>query len=397
MILENSNKKKKSKWWVRVWVALILLPLWMWLAWFITPKRKLVVAIVDKTSFANKGQEHRSLIWILNHDRFSLTKHELYHVSRDYYGFFPMKAERFRIEGLERFSGDQLKQLSSDCDLTYYTDTYGVYGNEWYLNRTAIPKPALLYGGMSQQDVDFLSYMKGRRKLIIAEFNDIAPPTQADIRDQFESLFGIRWTGWTGRYFVSFDTAKNKKLPHWLVQNYIKQHSGKWPFHKSGIAFVSLNDEVVVLEDSTDLSNPIPHILTFIYGQKKWGLPKKIKYNNWFDIIDITDTSNHAISAYDISANKEGMQQLNKYNIPARFPAVIMHDNNSYPFYYFCGDFSNNPVEIATSYFKGISFFRWLMYNTDNPEERKSFFWNFYKPLVSHILNDYYHRIHSSE
>lgn len=341
-----------------------------------------------------RGQEHISLTWILKHQRFTLKNHKLYNGSHDYFGFFPLHNEKYRLKGLERFSSDQLEQLSHDCDLAYYTDTYGVYYNEWYAHKKVAERSQLIYGGMSAQDIEFLKLMKAKRKLVIAEFNDMASPTPAIIRGQFEALFGIHWTGWTGRYFDSFDTAVNKELPYWLVHNYRTQHDGHWPFHKNGIAFVSLNDEVVVLEDSTHLKDPMPHILSFAYGRKQLHLPARIKYDYWFDVMTITDTSNHALSAYDIAVNANGMKELNKYNIPNRFPAVIMHDGNSYPFYYFCGDFCDNPIGMFTSYFKGISFFKWLMYNKDNPEERKSFFWEFYKPMVTAILNNYYKKLH---
>lgn len=387
------SKKRKNLW---KWIALIimLLPLWMWLAWRFTPKRNLVIAIVDKTSMTPHGQEHLSLSWILNHERFTLTRGRLYSVSRDYFGFFPQQNEKYRIKGLERFSSDQLEQLSRDCDLAYYTDTYGVYYNEWHADKNAEGRSQLIYGGMSAQDIEFLRLMKTKKKLVIAEFNDVASPTPAIVRGQFEALFGIHWTGWTGRYFDSFDTSVNKELPQWLVHNYMAQHDGHWPFHKNGVAFVSLNDEVIVLEDSTHLLDPMPHILSFVYGQNQLHLPGKIKYNDWFDVMTITDTSNHAISAYDISVNANGMKELNKYNLPNRFPAVIMHGGNSYPFYYFCGNFTDNPIGMFTSYFKGISFFKWTLYNKDNPNERKSFFWEFYKPLVTTILNNYYKKLH---
>lgn len=379
---------RKKKFLQLIIPALILFPVVMLLGWYFTPKKKLVVAIVDKTVLTRDCQEHISLSWILNHNRFTKTPTKSYRNSNDYFGFFPKDNEKFRLKGLERFSSDQLKQLSNDADVAYFTDTYGIYRNEWYSQQPNTERSNLIYGGMSAQDVEFLQDMKDRHKLIITEFNTIGSPTNADNRNKFEKMFGMHWTGWTARYFDSFDTAKNKELPHWLVGNYKKQHGQKWPFHKAGLAFVSNDDQIVVLEDSTHLTDPVPHIISFAYGQKVLSLPEKMKYPFWFDIITPSLALNHAISRFDISLNAAGAAELKKYNIPTTFPAIIMHKDKDYQFYYFSGDFCDNPIGMGTSYLKGISLFRWLFYNSDDPAERKSFFWTFYRPMMTHILTE---------
>ena len=368
--------------------ALILFPLLMWTAWFFTPKTKLVVAIVDKTVLDQEGQEHISLTWVLNNNRFTKTPTERYHISSDYYGFFPKGNKKFRLKGLERFSADQLKQLSNDADAVYFADTYGIYKNEWYTQQGNNERSGILYGGLSAQDVDLLQNMKAKHKLIITEFNTIGSPTNADNRNKFEKLFGMHWTGWTARYFDSFDTTINKDLPKWLIKNYKTQHAQKWPFHKAGLAFVNNDDQVVVLEDSTHMTDPIPHIITFGYGQKNLSLPERMKYPFWFDVISPNLSVNHAISRFDLSLNAQGLAELKKYNIPSTFPAIIMHKDKDYQFYYFSGDFCDNPIGMGTSYFKGIGFFKWMLYDTDDPTERKSFFWTFYRPMMTRILEE---------
>jgi hypothetical protein len=360
----------------------------MWLGWFFTPKKKLVVAIVDKTVLNTDAQEHTSLWWILNHNRFTKTATQSYKNSRDYFGFFPKDDEKFKLKGLERFSSEQLKQLSNDADLAYFTDTYGIYRNEWYSKKQNTERSNLIYGGMSAQDIEFLQDMKDKHKLIITEFNTIGSPTNADNRNKFEKMFGMHWTGWTARYFDTFDTLRNKELPRWLINNYKKQHEQKWPFHKAGLAFVSNDDQIVILEDSTHLKDPVPHIISFGYGQKTLGLPERMKYPFWFDIITPSLSINHAISRFDISLNVAGTAELKKYNIPTTFPAIIMHKDKDYQFYYFSGDFCDNPIGMGTSYFKGINMFRWMFYNSDDPDERKSFFWTFYRPMITTILKE---------
>lgn len=365
--------------------AILLLPFWMWLAWLLTPKKQLVIAIVDKTEISRAGQEHVSLTWILNHERYTKTPTQSYKVGDDYFGFFPQKDEKFRVKGLERFTEQQLEQLSQDCDATYFTDTYGVYNNEWFSGKYSTERSGILYGGMSRQDIRFLQKMKEKKKLILTEFNTIGSPTDSTIRQEFEQLFGLQWSGWIGRYFASFDTSVNKELPHWLINNYKAQHGGQWPFSKSGIALVSNRDEVEILEDGRDLTQPLPQIITTEAARKEYDLPRQIRYSFWFDVMRIDTSINEAIASFELDVNDTGRQLLARYGLSPRFPAVIRHAAADYRFYYFCADFCDNPVNLTTSYFKGISAFRSFFYN-DDPSERGSFFWNYYRPLVTKIL-----------
>lgn len=374
-------------------LAIVLLPLWMWLAWLLTPKKKMIAAIIDKTVMTQDGQEHVSFTWILNHERYTKSKTKLYKTSDDYYGFFPLEKENFRLKGLERFSPDMLEKLSNDADLVYFTDTYGIYRNEWYVKKNVAERSGIVYGGMSEQDIALLQNMKAKHKLIITEFNTIGSPTSPEIRSAFENLFGLKWSGWTGRYFTSLDTTINTELPRWLINNYKRQNSGQWPFHNPGLAFVNNADYVVVIEEKTQLTDAMPYIESSNYGQEKFGLPHRIKYPFWFDIMQPDTLVNKIIAEFVITPNAAGEAELKKNNIPVHFPAVSMHNGTDYPFYYFSGDFCDNPVKMITSYFKGIRFFKSFFYNSSNPGERASFFWNFYQPMMTTIVNDYYRQL----
>jgi hypothetical protein len=367
--------------------AIIGLPILMLLCWWLTPRQKLVIAIVDKTVLDQNGQEHISLNWILNHYKYTKNNSEGYQIARDYYGFFPKDDEQFRIKGLERFSASQINKLSDDADLAYFTDTYGIYNKDWYQQKNNERSSGILYGGLSNRDLEFLKLMKAKKKLIITEFNTIGSPTAPEIRNQFEALFGMKWSGWTARYFNSLDTTINKELPVWMVKNYKAANSNKWSFKKAGIVFVSDNDQVVVLEDSTHLSNPMPYIVSTTGAQADLGLPDKIKYPFWFDVIIPNEVVNKIDAKFSLSLKQNGIAELKKFGIPASFPAVLKQNATQPKFYYFSGDFCDNPISLTSSYFKGISFFKFLLYDTQDPMERKSFFWNFYKPLITNILN----------
>lgn len=373
-----------------LYFAIFGLPLWMLLGWYLTPKRKLVVAIVDKTVLNTEGQEHISLTWVLNQEKFSKNNSELYKRERDYYGFFPLDNEKYRLKGLERFSDAQLEQLSNDIDLMYVTDAYGIFRNEWYRQGDAKERSGTVYGGLSEEDFTLLKKMKQKKKLIITEFNCLASPTTETIRNDYENTFGVHWTGWIGRYFDSFDTLINKEIPKWLVANYKKQHNNTWPFKKSGVAMIRSDDRVIILEKDTHLDNDLPHIYSTEEGTGHYGLPKKMKYSFWFDVIEADTTRNHIMASYELDVNDKGREILLKYGLSPNFPAITVHNGSDYKFYYFSGDFSDNPVELTSSYFKQVKYFKWFMYNARDPQERKSFFWKLYRPLVSTILNDHY-------
>ena len=369
---------------------IIALPLIMWLAWFLTPNTTLVLAIVDKTVLTKKGQEHISLNWVLNHEKYTKTSEKSYDVSHDYFGFFPEKEQKFKLKGLERFSNSKLNQLSNDADLVYFTDTYGIYNNEWYEDGDINERSGILYGGLSDKDLQLLKLMKEKNKLIITEFNTIGSPTEKGNRKDFEELFKLKWTGWTARFFDNLDVRENKEIPAWLVRNYKKAHKGDWPFKKSGVAFVNDRDDVVILEQDTHLNEAMPYILTNEQFQQEYSLPASIKYPFWFDIMIPNKRINETVSEFNLDMTPEGIAELKKNNIPVKFPAVTRHLKEDYKFFYFSGDFADNPVPLESSYFKWIGIFKNFFYDQRNVMERGSFFWNFYKPLLTNILKDYH-------
>lgn len=380
----------KKKQVIIVSVAILSIPFWMWLSWFISSKKKLVAIIIDKTVEKRIVEQHTSFTWVLNNDRFSKTKTSLYNNSRDYFGFFPLQNEKFRIKGLERFSSDMLEKLSNDADMVYFTDTYGVYKNDWYQNNKE--EHGLLYGGMSDEDIQLLRLMKLKHKLIISEFNTIGSPTSEKERQDFENLFGLKWTGWIGCYFTSLDPSVNVDLPQWIVTKFKNEHKQQWPFHNAGIVFINTSEKLVVLEEGKELTDALPVIETNASNQKRFDLPAESRYPFWFDVIQYDSSLNHAVSEFKIKANGEGQNILNKNNIPLSFPAILMHKKKDYQFYYFSGNFCDNPVSMSSSFFKGISFFKRIFY-TNEDGDRGSFFWNFYLPLMSHITNNYFNSV----
>lgn len=229
---------------------------------------------------------------------------------------------------------------------------------------------------------------KKQEKLLIAEFNTFASPTTKSIRLRAEDLLDLKWTGWIGRYFSSLD-SNNKDLPRWVYRNYQVQHKTKWTFKKSGIVFVHENEDVVVLEYPISLNKELPTIVTNNVNRNKYNLPEKINYPFWFDIM-LIKRNNKAISVYELSTNTYGDSILKSHGIPKRFPAAIECGEKEGLCFYFAGDFADNPIKENLIKFRGIEFFKPFLYSPGDKVARGDFFWNYYDPIMSKILKDYY-------
>ncbi len=399
----NKNKRK-SRFFLRFFFILILLliislPFILRLLWHITETRELNIFILDKTVINQQYQEHISFNWVLKNEKYVKPDGEFYLPGKDYFGFFPDGDGGYSFKDLEKKDSTDLYRLAENYDMAYYTDLYGVYYAEWISEYphlapeeelTPGERSRLIYGGMTQNDLDFLKLMKEQNKLIINEFNIIASPTSHNIRKQYEEEFNISWTGWVGRYFEDLDTVTNKELPPWLVNNYIRDNNNDWPFSKSGIALVSNDGKVVILEDQTHLNHEVPVIVTSDYYADHYNVAKQVKYPFWFDIC-VSGDENEVVSYYEIDVNSVGDSIVSQWNIPEKFPAVIRH-KDAYTYYYFAGDFADNPISLNTVKFKHVHNFSFLFY-TSEIIERDSFFWRFYRPILIKILDEYYNNL----
>jgi len=372
---------------------LLLTPLWSFLIWLIKPVKPIDILIIDKTVLFNTGPEHRSFNWILTHHKYSKPDRKLYKVKSDYLGFFPIeRGVAWYKTDLDSFSNQKLDSLADALDMIYMTDMYGIYANEWYLDTILWKERSQrIYGGMSENDLYLLKRLKSQQKLLLTEFNYYHHPTPYYIRKQAGDLINIKWTGWIGRYFDPLIPGVNEELPMWVVNNYLKQHGGEWPFSKAGIVFAREDDWIEILEDSTHLNVKIPYIYTGKYGQKKYRMIKKVHYPFWFDISLPLNDSNLVVSTFRVEPNLKGDSILRRFNIPSEFPAV-MESTGPSPYYYFGADFSDNPIMMRSAYFAGSGWFDFFFYD-DNLLKRTKFFYELYRPLLRKIMRDYYREL----
>ncbi len=372
-----------------IFYLIILTPLILWIFWLLTPKKEISILIYDKTVLKKEGVEHRGFNWILKNFRYVKNDRNFYNISEDYLGFFPLENEKFYVKDLSNYNENDIEKLSQKYDMTYFTDMYGIYREEWSRQTEYTEHSPKIYGGMDYNDYLFLKKMKEKQKLIISEFNFIHNPTPYNIRRNVEDLFGFRWTGWTARYFDSFDTIKNEELPKWVIRLYRQQHNNTWPFTKDGIVFVHENSTICILENETDLKYPVPIIKTNDYGTNKYNIPEEINYPFWIDITFSNNDINKTISTYNIYPNNRGDSILRRYNIPIVFPAFFEHEGD-YRFYYFAGDFVDSDIKFGFVYFKWADKFQKYFYSESKLNARVYFNWNYYVPIVKKVMNDYY-------
>lgn len=333
--------------------------------------------------------KHRSINWILDYEKYTKSDGSFYDINKDYFGFFPQEDEKYVIGDFEKLNEPEVDSISRTYDLAYFADTYGVLGNEWYRHRDINETSESIYGGLSEKDLLLMKKMKSRNKPVIAEFNTIGYPTPTDVRKQFQKLWDIEWSGWMARYIASLDTINNPDLPKWIVRAYKKDHGGIWNFHKEGMLFINESGKVLVMEKGRELNDAIPKIYTDKKYQDQYGVPAVMIYPYWIDIMVNKNDSNQIISKYILGANEAGEALLSANGIPKIFPAVI-HRGVDYQFYYFCGDFADNPTKFRFAKLSGITGLKFLMYNAVDVTDRNRFFWEFYLPMMQTILKKSY-------
>ncbi|MDX2445002.1 MAG: hypothetical protein QNK30_14500 [Bacteroidales bacterium] len=369
-----------------VLVLFLIIPAYSLFKWVIQPKVPLQIMILNKTVPSLERNKHRSFHWVLNHEKYVKQDEKPYSFVNDYFGFVPLKPFRNRQYEIRRISLDEIIVMAESFDAAYYIDTYGVYFNDWYKGLNKDRRSRMIYGGLNNNDYLFMKEMKVRNKLIVAEYNLMGYPTADLERTKVEELLDISWSGWTGKYFESLDTEVNPDFPEWILSLYEKQYGIPWEFHNSGIVLVNYEDQVVVLEHKTHLNFEVPYIYTKKAEREKFGVPYQVNYTNWFDIV--SPGKNKVTSTYRIHTNSIGDSLLSRFFIPHEFPAVIESSTNS-PFYYFCGDFSDNKVRPFSAYCKNIENMPSRILYSEEASDHRKFFWKFYRPMLTNIMNSY--------
>jgi hypothetical protein len=226
--------------------------------------------------------------------------------------------------------------------------------------------------------------MKDRNKLVICEYNCFDYPTADYESYRIQERLGIKWSGWTGKYYSSLDTT-GKDFPIWMTAMYRRQFKKPWTFKNPGI--VLLKDKaIMVLEEGTLLKSSLPHIITDSANCAKYKIPSSVAFDHSFDIIDPME--NNVISKFKIETTALGDSLLSEFGLTNQFPAVTQEPKQMRT-YYFSGDFTNTDIPVWTSRFVGVEKLKFFLYSS-KPDDTRRFFWLYYKPLIGGIFNNYY-------
>jgi hypothetical protein len=365
--------------------VIIALPVINLIRWSLQTKKPLDIIIVDKTVPTLEREHHKPFNWILTHERFVKKESKTsYSFRKDYFGFFPQRPLRDKKWERNDYRLADVINLANKNDAIYFTDTYGVFFNDWFRGINKSRKSRKIYGGLNNNDFLLIKEMKDRNKLIILEYNSFDYPTAQYESVKTQEKLGLTFSGWTGKYFSSLDTTI-KDFPIWMTAMYRKEYKKPWTFKKPGIVILKEKD-IVVLEEGTQLKNPMPHIITDAASCQKYGVPESVAFDQWFDIIE--PLQNSIISKFKFDTTPVGDTLLANNGLLSEFPAVVQ-DPVAKRTYYFSGDFATYNVPFCTARLKGVEKLKEILYS-DKPDDTRRFFWLYYRPLINGIFNDYY-------
>lgn len=365
--------------------SLLLIFLILRIIWSFEEKKILNVYILDKTVNTLDRQEHKSFTWLLNNSRFVMPNKKSYSYTKDYYGFFPVDIDN-EVFDFKSLRINEVDSYAEAYDIAYYTDCYGVYSFEWYKGKTKPIRSQKVYGGLNQNDYLLLKKMLNTGKLVLAEYNMFSTPTNALVRSKTEDLLGISWSGWSGKYFETLDISEANGPPEWMKNLFESQHMGIWPNDQQGIVLINNDGLIEVLVLEKHIKSRFPIIQSNDNAIERFGLTQNINYEQWFEFINPGNNQVH--SSFFIDVTEQGKETLKRIGLSNVFPAVI-EGNGDEKYFYFCGDFAENPAKIWNAKLYGGKWMNHFIYRF-NQSNRAKFFRYYYTPLLNGILNEYY-------
>ena len=368
---------------VIILLAILVVPILNYIGWSSQTKKPIDVIVVDKTVTSFKMEKHKSFNWVLKNNGFvdkSTGKSISY--KDGYYGFLPTRPAKSRLWDKKEYRLAELIDLAEKADALYFTDTYGVFFNDWYQGATQTRRSRKLYGGLNNNDNLLIKEMKDRGKLVLLESNCFDYPTAEYESQKVQERLGIEFSGWTGKYYASLDST-SADFPIWMTSMYRKQYNQPWNFTKAGVVFVS-DEGIVVLEEGKHLTSALPMIVTDQKYMAKWNLPEKVAFDQTFEVIE--PINNTIISNIELATTSEGSALLEENGISSILP-VALQDPSDEKTYYFAGDFTYYDTPMCTASFKGLISKMFFSTKTSDPN---GFFYTYYKPLIEGIFNDYY-------
>lgn len=358
---------------------LLVMVMCIFLFWQLEPKKKLNIALVDKTvpaadmSSTNDEstyyRKHLGFYWLLEQQKYVKSDKSYYDYKTDYFG--PQLNDAYEVS-----ANKPLTELDYQPDLLYVSD---LYGSELYKNE---------YAGLKQEDMGVISYAKSCGATIVAEMETMNACENDSVRNEIQSLCGIQSTSWIGRYI--FELQDMTDVPEWAPPLY-KQISGvEWKFRGPGLLLVSSKGDLIILEEKTDFNSK--NLMTISINddyKKEFRSARKCNFYNWFELI-LADSKTEVLASFDLNLNATGMEKIAKISSTSTFAAATRSiQDTGNPVYYFAGDFNDYVTsEKFGRFLFADTLYRAISYEHDG--DVTNFYWNFYNPMMKKILKDTY-------
>jgi hypothetical protein len=348
--------------------------------WRMKPDSPWRVAVVDKTVPHVNYREHGALYWVLRHDKISSPSGARdWSLGQHYVGFAPTPGNPD-----QRGEGRDLTERDlANADLLFLADTYGVYEADFAErgDLAAMDYSAKVYGGLNGAEAaiveNFAATDSGH---LIAEFNTFASPTTPEARATMERVLGLRWSGWTGRYFL--DLADDGDVPIWARREYRNQYDEEWPFRGPGYVLVHEDATLLVLRMKTEVGPAGLTIQVAAGGALMDGVLNNVSFNYWFDIVT-ADAGSEVAAKFHLDLLEPGRELLAQHGLPNEFPAVVV--NSTAPLrMYFAGDFSDAGGNLGPHWLEGLPWLNKKLLSIWFPRtaNQEPFYWGFYIPLL---------------
>jgi hypothetical protein len=360
--------------------ALLSAPVWVWA---LGPENPARVVVLDATVPHADYREHESLFWILNHRRTTPSSgRRPWKVDRDYIGWYP---ERKDAEGLPERRRLTAADLDG-ADLLWIADDYGVYTGDFEAEgapRAALDYSQRLWGGLDATESLAIERFTLDGGNLVAEFNTFASPTAGEARARLEALLGVRWTGWSGRFFQ--DLSDTSEVPAWAARHWRSHHGTDWSFHGPGWMFSQEDTRILVLQPGRHMGPRGLRITDKLGGDPLTArVADDVPFAFWFDVIQ-ADEGTEILAWYRPDLTEEGRAILATEGLPDRFPAITRASRRPLRLY-LAGDFSDNRLDRGPYAVAGMANFRAL--TGARARDQRGFFWSLQVPLVSAILEE---------
>ena len=345
---------------------------WALTAWNASPTRPLDILIVNKTVIHEDGdyryRKHKGLTWVLNHFRYVHRdgEQEMY-TEEDYLG--PKASEDGTTYPSIHIQGKM-------PDVLFLSDAYGVYEQDGVNNN-------LLYGGISQQELNLILNAQVKGVTVMGEFNITSAPTTEEVRNSLGDVFGIEFTQWFGRYFHDLSTDE---VPEWVHVTYEKSYGVPWDYRGAGIVLASTREDLVILAQGVDFDEEgaVKFSITDAYKQTL-NLPQ-VNYYSWFEVV-YAKYGTDVLANFSLELNETGRERIRALGIPESFAAIFRQWEERKRSVYFAGDFTDY-TGLERPYRLPYASKLFGTFSLEKDGDTSHFFWRIYAPLMERLLEN---------